>query len=203
MIRSFFPALWVGLLLVGAASLVRAEESEIPEALRDQALSISIRATVAGGREAASWESLGIRNTVPGSPVGIKLQGSNVVIVFQLTPFQSGKTTVNLVTQGQVWVKKENGEISYRTTLDSMSVRYGERVLYFPLGQDGHGLSPLVVEILIEPYASEAGKALRLKQGADHGVVPAGSQPPPPPPASADKTLGLPSSPPPEGGAKK
>lgn len=198
MIKALFPALWVGLLVAGFPGLALAQDSEIPEALKDKALCISIRATVSGSAENAAWESLGIRNTVPGSPVGIKLVGSNVVIVFQLTPFDIGKNSVNLVTQGQVWVKKENGEFNYRTTLDSMTVRYGERVYYFPLGQDGHGASPLRVEILVEPYASEAGQALRLKQAQDHPGLPVGSssQPPvdkspvPPPPGSSPPPAG-------------
>ena len=75
--------------------------------------------------------------TVPGTPVPFKLVGSNVAIIVQITPFeQEDGKGVTLIAQGQVWVKPPEGGLSYHTTIEILSVDYGETVLFFPLGLD-------------------------------------------------------------------
>ena len=152
--RTSFPfALILAVLSVAATARLEAQEAEIPEGLKDRALTISIAAYVMqGGGDTVAWHSEGLRCTVPGTPVGVRLVGSNVVIVIQVTAYDDGKSNVDLVTQGQVWVKGEDGALSYKTTMYSVTVRYGERVYFFPLGRSDDGRSPIRVEIFAERY---------------------------------------------------
>ena len=149
--RSFGAALVYAAALSLAARL-EAQEQPLPELFKDKALSVSIQASVVEGPQSVAWESASLRYTVPGNPVGVKLVGSNVVILVQITPFEDGKGGLVLVSQGQVWVRRGEGDLSYRTTLDSVSVRYGEPVHFFPLGRDPGGKAPIRIEISVDRY---------------------------------------------------
>ncbi|MBL8968739.1 MAG: hypothetical protein JNG85_17170 [Spirochaetaceae bacterium] len=154
-------------LAFGLGVRLEAQEAPLPELFKDQALAVHIGARIhESGAQAAAVESDSVRYTVPGNPVAVKLVGSNVVILIQVTPFAEGKSGLVLVAQGQVWVRRGEGELSYRTTLDSVSVGYGERVFFFPLGRDPAGNAPIRLEIFVERYAgAPAGAA---------GLAPAG-----------------------------
>jgi hypothetical protein len=151
----------------------------VPEALKGDALAVRVFAVVptppattlqgitgpAPGNEAPEaegqsasatkekgpgWQAERVKYTVPGSPVPFKFVGDNVVVLVQVTPFgrQDGQGLV-LVTQGQVWIKSKEGGISYHTTINTLSVNYGEKVFFFPLGVDSEGKTPLRLEIAV------------------------------------------------------
>ncbi len=138
----------------------------IPDALKDKALVVRVTAVVPaavtdpgtgsasenGGssEKAQPWEAESAKYTVPGTPVPFKLVGSNVAILVQITPFEldDGKG-VTLIAQGQVWVKPPQGGLSYHTTVETLTVDYGETVLFFPLGLDTDGNSSMRLEISV------------------------------------------------------
>jgi hypothetical protein len=164
------------------------EAPAIPEGLRDKALSVSICAYVAPVGQTPAWYSESARNTMPGVPVSVKLVGENLAILIQVTPYdevQRGELVI--VTQGQVWVKRSTGELSYHSTLDSATVGYGEKVLFFPLGRSSQGSAPMRIEIVINHY-----KAAETKPAAGETAKP-GQPPPrllaPPPPAAPDPSV--------------
>ena len=103
------------------------------------------------------WEAESAKYTVPGTPVPFKLVGSNIAIIVQITPFErdDGKG-VTLIAQGQVWVKPPEGGLSYHTTIESLSVNYGETVLFFPLGVAADGNAPMKLEISVVRASSAA-----------------------------------------------
>ncbi len=140
-------------LFVSVAARAQSRESDIPEGLKDKALTITINAVVMGQADTVAWQAGSSRSTIPGTPVGVKLVGTNVAILVQLTPFDDGKGGLVLVTQGQVWVKRPNGELSYFTSLDTVAVHYGERVYFFPLGRSTSGEAAMRVEVSVEHYA--------------------------------------------------
>lgn len=164
-------------LLVHAGA--RAEEGlDIPEGLKDKALTVSIKAFVVQGGASPVWQSESTRFTMPGTPVSVKLVGANVIILVQVTPYEgSVKGALVLVTQGQVWVKRPSGELSYRTSVDTVSVHYGEKVIFFPLGRKDSGETPMRLEIFVDRYRGLEGKKLNenTEQPPD--------RPLPPPPA--------------------
>jgi hypothetical protein len=122
------------------------------------------------GERGVAWQAQSVKYTVPGTPVPFKFVGTNVVILVQVTPFsrQDGNGVV-LVAQGQVWVKSTEGGLSYHTTIDTLSVEYGETVFFFPLGLDGAGNAPIRLEIAVLHAAdlpSPQGEASDEKGGA-------------------------------------
>jgi len=151
------------LALAGLAALPRALGGQgMPEALKNSALAVRVYAVVptaptgqpasaAGDKGVpAPWQTESVKYTVPGTPVPFKFIGTNVVILVQVTPFsRQDDDGVVLVAQGQVWVKSPEGGLSYHTTIDTLSVQYGETVFFFPLGLDGSGHAPIRLEIAV------------------------------------------------------
>jgi hypothetical protein len=110
-----------------------------------------------------AWQVQSEKYTLPGRPVPFKFIGSNVVIVVQITPFdQDDGKGLTLVAHGQVWIKGSQGSLTYHTAIDTLSVAYGETVLFYPLGLDASGNAPLRLEISVvrasdETSASDGG----------------------------------------------
>jgi hypothetical protein len=156
------------LALVGFVALPLALGAQgIPDALKDKALVVHVTAIVPelpvdpalgaspsslgpSGDKVQSWRADSAKYTVPGTPVPFKLVGSNVAIIVQITPFEQvdGKG-VTLIAQGQVWVRPPEGGLSYHTTVDTLSVEYGETVLFFPLGLGPAGKASMRLEISV------------------------------------------------------
>jgi hypothetical protein len=164
------------LALVGFVALPLALGAQgIPDALKDKALVVRVTAIVpelpadpslgaapgaaqgaapsslgGSGDRLQSWRADSVKYTVPGTPVPFKLVGSNVAIIVQITPFEQvdGKG-VTLIAQGQVWVRPPEGGLSYHTTVDTLSVEYGETVLFFPLGLGPAGKASMRLEISV------------------------------------------------------
>jgi hypothetical protein len=78
--------------------------------------------------------------------------GKDVAIVITVTPYKDKAGGLMLVAQGQVWYKEGEAGLRYRTTVDTLSVKFGERVLFYPFGSQGEGSSPLRVELVIDKY---------------------------------------------------
>jgi hypothetical protein len=182
-VRKSFGAALIYVAALGFSSRIEAQESSLPGALKNDALAVRIEAVVEEGGPAASapWHSGSLRYTVPGTPTAVKLVSSNAVIVVQVTPFDDGKNGLILVTQGQVWVRQASGDLSYRTTLNTVSVRYGEKVYFFPFGRDLDGRSPLRLTIVVERYLD-----------TPEGKVPREALPSSPPPSGPNETSPLP-----------
>jgi hypothetical protein len=149
-----------GFLIAGlAAALPRAAASqELPEALRGSALSVRVHAFVPQAAETAGWEGDSVKYTVLGSPVGVKLVGDSAIILVQVTPFDKDGTGLFLVTQGQVWFRAGAG-LSYRTTINTFDVEYGEIILFFPFGIGSDGKAPLRIEIVVSRAAGGSEQA--------------------------------------------
>jgi hypothetical protein len=155
------------LVLAGFAAIPLALDAQgIPEALKDKALVVRVTAIVhsavadpnataptelgGGAEKSQAWEAESVKYTMPGTPVPFKLVGSNVAIIVQITPFeQEDGKGVTLIAQGQVWVRQPEGGLSYHTTVETLSVEYGETVLFFPLGLDTEGKASMKLEISI------------------------------------------------------
>jgi hypothetical protein len=102
------------------------------------------------GEKGNAWQAESVKYTVPGTPVPFKFIVANVVILVQVTPFsRPDDKGIVLVAQGQVWFKSPEGGLSYHTTIDTLSVEYGETVFFFPLGLDSAGKAPIRLEIAV------------------------------------------------------
>jgi hypothetical protein len=120
-----------------------AAEGMIP-GLRRQALDITIESKVLEGQTIA-WSETNRKITVTGSPVGVQLVGSNIIVVVQFTPYVRRSDSV-LATQGQIWIADKNNSVTYYTSMQTIPFELGEPIHFLPLGPEH--LSPSI-EIII------------------------------------------------------
>mgnify|MGYP000868649033 CR=1 FL=1 len=125
----------------------------IPEALRGEALELRVLAVVHRGAAEGEWQSADVKYTLVGMPVTLKMVGSSVVVFVTLTPYPTKDADIAIIAQGQVWFREEDGSLRYRSTVEPMSVAYGEKVFFYPLGIAEDGSAPLRVEIILRKYA--------------------------------------------------
>lgn len=84
------------------------------------------------------------------APLDVRLVGKNVVALLQIIPMNLKVSVVELMVQGQIWVKMPDESMSYKTTLNSMNVALGSRLLFYPLGMDSRNGAPIAVEIRVD-----------------------------------------------------
>ena len=92
------------------------------------------------------WNESHRRSAIPGSPVGIKMAGSNIVVALQFTPVIRRNSNV-LIAQGQIWVDDPGKGISYYSSIQTIPMEFGEPIFFFPLGQAGQLDS--IIEIML------------------------------------------------------
>jgi hypothetical protein len=134
----FFRIGFIGsAFLLAAGVCLSAQESPFTEmlpAFRGQAAVLNIVARVIENNRQEVFNSVNSRVTIPGRPVGIKLVGSNLVVVVQFTPFFGQKGKNMLVAHGQIWIEIPGEGIRYQTTLQTIPMEFGEQVYFYPLG---------------------------------------------------------------------
>jgi hypothetical protein len=146
--KRFFPVVKPGLgvfFLLTAAAL---QAQELMPGLREQAVVINITTRIEENSQEV-WNATNSKVTIPGRPVSIKLVGGNVVMAIQFTPYLREKDQNILVAQGQIWLAIPNEGISYKTTMQTIPLKFGEQIYFFPLGSGITAGNPRI-ELLIE-----------------------------------------------------
>ena len=155
-----------GLLLFAvAASAGAVELDDILQALLDQALTVRITARVTeNGRETVQSYDL-TRVTISGRAVRLRLEGGNITVVAEFTPYEEEGGMV-LVAEGQILLRSNDEEVvQYSTSLRSVPIDAGEKVLFYPLGRADESDEASIadapfnieLEVEIEPYEAEQG----------------------------------------------
>lgn len=148
-------ALCIGVCGLGAQPAPKAPEpgslASIPTALLGDALVVTVLAVVPQADSDTPWEARDLKYTIPGSAVSVKLVGSDVAVMLTLTPHRSADGKLLLVAQSQVWFK-EGESLSYRTSINTVTVSYGEKLLFYPLGVADGGLAPVRIELSVSRY---------------------------------------------------
>ncbi|TFG83640.1 MAG: hypothetical protein E4H20_05035 [Spirochaetales bacterium] len=124
----------------------------IPAALLSEALELSIVATVDRSDNENAWRAVDVKYTLQGTPVTVKMIGSDVIVLVTVTPHLAQGGGLLLIAQGQVWFKESDGVLRYRTTVDTLKVGFGERVFFYPLGVGQGSDAPLRIEIVLNRY---------------------------------------------------
>ena len=155
------------IMLMIAVSAGAIEIDDIVQALLDQALTVRIvaRVTEDGKETVQSYELT--RVTISGRAVRLRLEGGNLTIIAEFTPYEGEDNSILLVAEGQIWLTTPQQEvIQYRTALKSLPLELGETVLFYPLGRtpldmDIEGPEDerlnIELEVQIEPYSREEG----------------------------------------------
>jgi hypothetical protein len=144
-------------LFVGAQGndLERFFEDEDLESLIDEALQLQITAKVLPPDQQPVWNSQSQKVTIPGRSVAVRLVGDNIRIDVVFTPYQEQEGTLLLVAQGQVWFSEApDAKTTYLTTIQSIPVSWGEKVLFFPLGLSNElaEVSTFNIQLEVEIY---------------------------------------------------
>lgn len=105
--------------------------------------------SVEGAKDIVWGEAL--ERVVPfAAPLDVRLVGKNVVVLFQILPIALRATIVDLIVQGQVWVKMPDDSVSFKTTVQSLSLPLGSKLYFYPLGVDAKTGAPIAVEIRVD-----------------------------------------------------
>ncbi|MCL2214897.1 MAG: hypothetical protein FWC06_06765 [Treponema sp.] len=116
--------------------------------LRRRALVIDIDARVLTDEEKVIWNQVERKIAIPGSPVGIRMVGSNVVVGVQFTPFIRAQGNI-LVAQVQIWIDTGDG-VSYHTSIQTIPIDFNEPIYFFPLGASNSSIEMLLT---VNPYS--------------------------------------------------
>jgi len=145
--RSFYL---ISVFFVFASSvLVHAQDREVGgmlQGLRRRALILDISARVLEEEAVIVWNENHRKLAIPGSPVGIKLVGSNIIVAVQFTPIIRREGNI-LVAQGQIWIEDPKQGIVYYTSIQTIPMEFNEPIYFFPLGTSSQ-LNPSI-EIML------------------------------------------------------
>jgi hypothetical protein len=153
----------LGILLAGAAAGFTEDLEEILEAVDENIYSVHIHARVYESGEISTWDMDVKKFTIAGKKVTVKLEGENVLVVAELTPYVQSDDTVLLVAQGEVWITTPQDEqIKYSSVIKSLPIKHGDKVYFYPLGV-GKIKDAFIIELEIEvnPYRTVARKGKR------------------------------------------
>ena len=154
MIRSIC---FVSIILFASSIVLKAQEHQearvriVPE-LRRQALIMEINARVLTEDQDIIWDKYERRIAIPGSPVAIRLVGSNVVVAVQFTPFIRRQGNV-LVAHGQIWIENPGRGVSYYTSIQTIPMDFNEPLYFFPLGTSNPSIE---IRLTVNPYSEIA-----------------------------------------------
>jgi hypothetical protein len=142
-----------GILFLFTTGMISAQDFQTSEAgmspeFRRRALVMDINARVLDDHQVVSWNESDRRVAIPGSPVGIRLVGANVIVVVQFTPFVRRQGNV-LVAQGQIWINNPGGGVSYYTSIQTIPMDFNEPIYFFPLGTSNTSLQ---IMLTVSPY---------------------------------------------------
>ena len=99
------------------------------------------------------WSDALVREVPFSVSLDVRLVGKNVLAIMQLTPIETGGQEINLLAQGQVWVQKPDGTLSFNTSFQSLNIALGSRLYFYPLGVDARNGAPIAVEIKVDRSA--------------------------------------------------
>ena len=156
--RSIFLIITVFILTSG---ILNAQEHRIsndrviPE-LRRRSLVIDIEAKVLEGGHAVNevpaviWNETYQKTTIPGTPVSIRIEGSNLIVAVQFTPLIRRSGNI-LVAQVQLGINDPERGFSYHTSIQTIPFEFDETIYYFPLGHS-NGTSSIEIILKVNPF---------------------------------------------------
>jgi hypothetical protein len=121
---------------------------------KGRSLVLDINARVIEQNQTVIWNESHRKTTVPGRPVGVKLVGSNIVVVAQFTPYVRRGVQKILVAQGQIWMEIPDQGIRYHTSMQAIPLEFGEPIYFFPLGPQ-NAEDTACIEVMLTLYPNE------------------------------------------------
>jgi hypothetical protein len=154
---------WLTLCLACALPVAYGDEvsQDLLDELASKALSISVVARVKQNEDQALWNDQIRWVTIPGRAKTVRIEGANVLVVASLTPYEYKRGSVLVVVQGQIWITTSPDRPGkYLSTLKSVPVSLGEKLIFYPLGRstkvNDTGVFTLELEIEIQPFEANS-----------------------------------------------
>jgi hypothetical protein len=155
--------LFGSIFLLGANTFIFPQASALEEmlpGLRERAVVLDIDARVLEKNQEEVWNASNSKVTIPGKPVGLRLVGENIVVALQFTPYFRKDGNNVLVAQGQIWVNVPNKGLHYQTTMQTIPIKFGEQIYFFPLGSaDSPSDAHIEIRLALHPYIMEQPSA--------------------------------------------
>lgn len=126
------------------------DEATIPSPSTGAPGSSKANSAPADKASAIKWSEVLVREVPFSVPLDVRLVGKNVLALVQLVPIETGAEEINLLVQGQVWVQKADGTLSFKSSFQSLNLALGSRIYFYPLGVDGKNGAPIAVEIKVD-----------------------------------------------------
>lgn len=144
-------------IFITIVSSLGAEDIEkVLRMLEEKALKVHITARVIENGDVSVWNVDISKITISGKTVNVRLRGEDVLVYANITPYTEGDDSILLVAQGQVWINSPDTEqVKYKSTIKSLPITAGEKVLFYPLGvADPNRMDIVTIELAIEvtPY---------------------------------------------------
>ncbi|MDA3950354.1 MAG: hypothetical protein PF508_14195 [Spirochaeta sp.] len=140
---------------------------EVEDALNELlagALTVHINARIVDeDQNEEVWNMDLTRVTISGRAVTVHLDGRNIIVHAEFTPYWESENELLLVAQGQTWIEtgKPGEDPEYRTSFTTLPIRLGEPILFLPLGSgqlpvdtQRFGRLNIELEINVERYQS-------------------------------------------------
>jgi hypothetical protein len=102
------------------------------------------------GSKEPAWGDALVRNVPPETTFEVRLVGQTLIILLQIIPINTTKTGTGLVLQSQVWYQAPGAPLSFKTSVQNLSILYGNIFYFYPLGADIKTGAPLAMEIEVD-----------------------------------------------------
>lgn len=134
--------------------------SDVLHLLKDNVFAVNVIGRIYDSGEVSSWEMEVAKYTISGRKVSLRLEGDELVVIADITPYMDEEDGVLLVAQGQVWIKSPGEEVvKYSSAMKSLPIKLGDKVYFYPLGisrdYDAE-MFILELEIQVLPYKNIA-----------------------------------------------
>ena len=126
----------ISLLFITQVSLYAQSDAFDYKYIEGKELSINITTRILGDENETIWHMDSSKVTVSGEALKMKLKGENLVVIANITPYVNPDNTIFLVAKGEIFLSDtaDSEDVKYYTTLKSLPVDVGEKVIFFPLG---------------------------------------------------------------------
>ena len=145
---------FISVILLFVTSFLTAQEQQVSNPgmreFRRRALVLDIDARVLEDKGIVIWNAIDRKTTISGNPVNIQLNGSNLLVTVQFTPYVRRTGNV-LVAQVQIWLNDSEKGVSYHTSIQTIPMEFNEPIYFFPLGQSDKA-SSIEIIITVNPY---------------------------------------------------
>lgn len=96
-----------------------------------------------------AWNDPIVREVSLASPLGIKIQGEQLIALIVFMPVEIVKKNLTMLVQNQIWAKSPDNSIQMNTSIHTIQVPLGAPFYYYPLGGDNKQGAPVAMEILV------------------------------------------------------